>query len=244
MQQVYLSHSERGRISGLAILVLLMLGVFVALGTWQLQRKFEKEDILKDEQVNGKAVAVDVPLGLDDYSHWRYRPVVTSGRYLPEQQFLLDNQIRDRVVGYNVLTPFLMSSGFIVLVDRGWVPQAESRSIYPVIDVANDMRTIRGELYTPFEEGLRLGTVDNDIEGWPRLIQYIDYEQLTERLKKSLLPVIVRLDPSMSDGYRRDWQAVAFGPERHLGYAVQWYALAGAMLVIFIILVRKKKKEN
>jgi len=67
-----------------------------------------------------------------------------------------------------------------------------------------------------------------------------DYPQLVEVSKKPLLPVVLRLAPESEHGYRRDWTTVAFGPERHLGYAVQWFALAAAMLVILIILVRKK----
>ena len=104
MHQVYLSRSQCGGISGLAILVLVMLCIFLALGTWQLQRKAEKEGILRIEQAGAQSAAENIPLGLQDYSQWRYRPVVADGQYVPEKQFLLDNQIRDRAVGYNAVS--------------------------------------------------------------------------------------------------------------------------------------------
>ena len=46
--------------------------------------------------------------------------------------------------------------------------------------------------------------------------------------------MIVRLDPGAPHGYRRAWQVVPFGPERHLGYAVQWFAMASALLAIYL----------
>jgi len=45
------------------------------------------------------------------------------------------------------------------------------------------------------------------------------------------------LDADQPDGYERVWRpALEFPPERHLGYAVQWLALAIVAIVIFIAL--------
>lgn len=239
MSELYPSKCS-GRVTSLAVLVLVMLGVFLALGSWQLQRKTEKEEILETELQKSSLETVGLPLQLDDYSAWRYRDVTVSGQYLSSQQLLLENQIREGVVGFNVFTPLQTSAGAVVLVDRGWLEQGEYREQLPNISVSETARKIDGYAYTPFGEGLRLGSVDNEQSGWPRMIQYIDYAQVSEILGKSLLPVVVRLSPEADDGYLREWAVVAFGPERHLGYAVQWFALALAMFVILIILVRKK----
>lgn len=239
MSELYPSKSS-GRVTSLAVLVLVMLGVFLALGSWQLQRKTEKEQILESENQKSSFETVGLPLQLDDYSEWRYREVILSGTYLSSQQLLLENQIREGVVGFNVFTPLQTTAGAVVLVDRGWLEQGEYREQLPDISVAETSRKIAGYAYTPFGEGLRLGSVDNEQSGWPRMIQYIDYTQVSDILGKPLLPVILRLSPEADDGYLREWAVVAFGPERHLGYAVQWFGLALAMFVILIILVRKK----
>jgi surfeit locus 1 family protein len=48
---------------------------------------------------------------------------------------------------------------------------------------------------------------------------------------------IVLLDPVMPDGYERAWRpSLGFGPERNLGYAVQWFAFALVVLVIYVAL--------
>ncbi len=239
MPELYPSKSN-GRVTSLAVLVLVMLGMFLALGSWQLQRKVEKEQILESELKKSSLETVSLPLQLDDYSAWRYRDVNVTGQYLSSRQLLLENQIRDGVVGLNVFTPLQTTSGEVVLVDRGWLAQGEYREQLPDINVAKTSRKISGYAYTPFGEGLRLGSVDNEQSGWPRMIQYIDYAQVSEILGMPLLPVVVRLSPEVADGYLREWDVVAFSPERHLGYAVQWFALALAMFVILIILMRIK----
>jgi surfeit locus 1 family protein len=64
----------------------------------------------------------------------------------------------------------------------------------------------------------------------------------------TLLPRIVLLDESEPDGFRRDWSArysvTEFGPERHIGYAVQWFGLALALLVIYIVVGFKQANTS
>ena len=42
-------------------------------------------------------------------------------------------------------------------------------------------------------------------------------------------------DPAADDGYARDWRPGGLPPERHLGYAVQWFAMAFALTFIAIV---------
>jgi surfeit locus 1 family protein len=48
------------------------------------------------------------------------------------------------------------------------------------------------------------------------------------------------LDPAEPDGYARHWAPPGFPPIRHIGYAVQWFALAAALLVIYLIMNIKR----
>jgi cytochrome oxidase assembly protein ShyY1 len=48
---------------------------------------------------------------------------------------------------------------------------------------------------------------------------------------------IVLLDPGAPDGFERHWRpSLGFGPERHLGYAIQWFAFALVAVVMLIAL--------
>jgi surfeit locus 1 family protein len=46
---------------------------------------------------------------------------------------------------------------------------------------------------------------------------------------------LVLLDPGEPDGYVRNWSAPGFPPMRHIGYAVQWFALALTLAVIYVV---------
>jgi cytochrome oxidase assembly protein ShyY1 len=46
---------------------------------------------------------------------------------------------------------------------------------------------------------------------------------------------LVLLDPAEPDGYVRNWAAPGFPPMRHFGYAVQWFALALTLFVIYVV---------
>ena len=56
---------------------------------------------------------------------------------------------------------------------------------------------------------------------------------------------MLRLDPALSLGYARDLDVLsgAMPPEHHRGYAVQWFAMAAALLIATLIVARQKKTE-
>ena len=56
-----------------------------------------------------------------------------------------------------------------------------------------------------------------------------------QRLGRGGLPFEVRLEPGPAS-YRVDWPIVSMSPSKHVGYAVQWFALAAALLGLFIYL--------
>jgi surfeit locus 1 family protein len=59
-----------------------------------------------------------------------------------------------------------------------------------------------------------------------------------------LLPFIVLLDKTKSGKLVQDWKIVVSPPEKNISYAVQWFALALALLIIYIVVNSKKTKVN
>lgn len=238
---LYRSGRKPSRISGLALIAAGFCLLFIALGSWQLQRRAEKQTILSLADARSQEVLLQLP-DARAFDEYRYTGIQLVVQYLPERQFLLDNQVRGGRAGFNVLTPAqLANDERLVLVDRGWMPMPADRQ--PTANFRIDALTqeIAGYLYTPFGEGMRLGPVDNNRLDWPRLIQYLDFEQLSQRLDTPLTPVVIRLAEDQDDGFRREWPVVGVSPDRHLAYAVQWYGLAVAGGVIFLLLLRVKK---
>jgi len=74
-----------------------------------------------------------------------------------------------------------------------------------------------------------------------------DYAELQQMYGPQLQERVILMDADAPDGFERVWQInVGFGPERHLGYAVQWFALAAAVLIIYVVvnLKRASKKDD
>lgn len=213
---------------------LLVLMVFTSLGYWQLERGRIKSAMQAKQNQQGSVFeAVSLPLrGLET---WRYKKVSLFGEYLTGKQFLLDNQVRDGVAGYNIFTPFQdKKSQLWFLVDRGWLPQAQYREVLPDIDFVSRPGQVAGTVYIPYSEAYRLGGIDDgEKQAWPRRVQYIDYEQLSLKLGKALQKFTLRLDTSQANGYRRDWSAAALPARKHYGYAVQWFAMALAVIILW-----------
>jgi surfeit locus 1 family protein len=210
-------------------LVALPLGALLGwLGHWQMQRADESRT---REAAFAQSDAPPVPLPPAGDGR-RYLHVRLSGLYLAERQFLLDNMTANGQVGYRVLTPLVADSGAVVLVDRGWIPLGASRETRPEIGVGGEPRVITGRLDAVPRAGIEpppgVGS------GWPRVLNYPTVATLAAALGRPLYPELVLLDPGMPDGYLREWQPRGVSVERHVAYAVQWYALAATLLALYV----------
>ena len=229
-----------------AILGLLTFGVLFAwLGAWQVRRADESRATLA-QFANGAAetALAALPASLDDTT--RFHRVEIEGEYVVARQFLLDNMLHDGVAGYHVLTPLrMLKSEQRVLVNRGWVPTGDRR-VLPDVGVEAGPRTISGRLERLPRPGLRLGA---DGEGGPErpvvVLQYPTADALALRLGEPVYDYLVLLDADAPDGYVRDWRAPTLGPERHVAYAGQWFALAvGAAAAAIVIAVRTARRKT
>lgn len=223
------------------LVVLLLLPFLLALGFWQLDRAEQKRQWLAGIEAGRGQPPLDLNAVQPAYETAAHRRAVATGRYDPAHQVLLDNQVRDQRWGYLVLTPLrLQGTDLAVLVDRGWVPAPADRKQLPDLAVEDALTAIRGDVDLGPSLGLKLGEAISD-ESWPLRIQYLDYEALSQRLPYRILPYLIRLDPAEAQGYRRDWEPVVpMGPSTHIGYAVQWFGLAIALFVIYVVVNTKR----
>lgn len=222
----------------------LLLALLMSLGFWQLGRAGDKEALVRAFETRARLPAVDLA-GLEPADPAsRFRRVTARGRYDTRHQVLLDNQLRDGRPGVHVYTPlWLAGQDAAILVNRGWLPWGESRQRLPEVALTVTAVRVEGLLSQPANPGLKLGGPGR---GWPRLTSYVDYRQLSGELGYPLLPAVILLDPSAEHGYRRDWEPrfPGLGAERHRGYAVQWFALALALLVIYLVTNTRRRRDN
>jgi len=224
------------------VLVAVLMAAFVSLGNWQLQRASEKRALL-DAFDSGSAIADAVAEATADAANRypRYTPLGARGQFDNRHQFLLDNVVQNGQVGFYVWTPLrLEGSGAAVLVNRGWFPLGAHRADLPPLDVGEQPRAVTGLLDRLPEPGLRLGGSGLSTD-WPRIAVYPRIDELRAVLDYPLYDYLLLLDAAAEDGFARDWRPQLLPPQRHVGYAVQWFAFATAVLALFLILSFKRE---
>lgn len=222
----------------LALLALIIFCLFMRLGMWQVSRANEKKDLLASYAARMQHTPVDAK-ALSSPNDWRFYRAQLVGRFDNRHTVLLDNKTFQGRVGYEVYTPF-KARGLdnAILVDRGFVPLTSSRAILPTIpDVDGDV-TITGLLNFPPAYHALAGIQDPKEQTWPRRLEFIQLPLVGQILGYSLFPYILMIEPKDPAAFAIEWQIVTMSPERHWGYAVQWFALALTLLILFVALNR------
>ncbi len=236
---------QRWRFSAFgAALTLFGVAFFIWLGTWQLDRAEQKEALLAQYEVGQRTRVAITSANADQLS--RYQRVSVTGRYDSTRQILLDNMPSHAGrPGFRVLTPMQTPAGWL-LVDRGWLPLGATRAELPDISVGETERNITGTMDALPRAGLQLESVPIAANApWPRVLSFPAQDAVEQQLGHKLIPGVLLLDPSHPEGYERIWEAhLGFKPERHIGYAVQWFALAAAAVIIFILMGFRTKKAT
>jgi surfeit locus 1 family protein len=224
------------------VATLLLLPVLVSLGFWQLHRAQEKRLLQAEFDRRQNEPPAPFELYHEPAEQLRFRQVVMHGSYEPKYQILLDNRVEQGQVGYYVLTPLrIYGSDARVLVNRGWVALGSSRQALPHIDTPEAKVEVTGIVTVPDSRGFHLGGVTPSGSGWQPVWEYLDLAEYAHRVPFPVQPIVVLLDPdSQAGGFRRQWARLDTGIATHEGYAVQWFALASAVVAIYIFVNIRK----
>lgn len=218
---------------GVLIFVAVFLPLTIALGFWQLSREAEKQALL--DEYREREVAVPVALStVDAEADHQYRRVRARGIFLNEFTVLLENRVRQGKPGFEVVTLFKVEdNGAPIWVNRGWIAGYLERARLPEVPVVTGSVEIFGHLYRPLKEPFVVG---DEVwrSRWPQVLQNLDMTALAERLKMAPSPYQLRLDQGSSGALQSGWDVVNVMPEKHRGYAVQWFAMAFALAVLAI----------
>lgn len=230
----------------LTLLTALLLPLLISLGFWQLRREDEK--LALQAAYDARMREIPVALGaLDITQDQQYRQVSLQGRYDNAHSFLLDNRIYQGQVGYEVVVPFATADKLTVFVNRGWIAQGRTRQDLPVIPAIEDEVTIEGSVYQPVGESLVLGDA-LESEGWPKVIQTLEPARLAELSgisdEHQVFPYTVRLAASAPGVLTRYWPVITTTPEKHRGYAVQWFAMATALAGLYFYYSTKDDSQR
>lgn len=223
--------------------IALVLG-FVALGRWQLGREQVKRQQLAEAAAALAAPPRVLSVELAGPGGGIAR-VEGEGRFLPLPRLWLDNQRRAARVGVRLYCGFEVDGAPPLLVDLGWLPIGADRTL-PAVACPQGRHRVAGLLVPPPAVGLRLGpglVAQDGGDAWLATRLDTSEVQAAWRLSAPLAGRVLRLDPALPLGHERDLvlHANSLPPEKHRGYALQWFGLAVATFVTTLILNRRRR---
>lgn len=215
--------------------MILLLG----LGTWQLQRLKWKEGLIAARAAAMTGTPAPLPATLAAARALVYHRVRADGRFLNERELYLHAIAADGAAGYHIVTPLALDGGGGVLVDRGFVPEDMKSPSRRAAANAPGERSVTGVLRLP--EGRGWFVPDNDPvrNEW----FFIDLPAMAAAAHiGSVLPFYIEADATPNPGfYPIGGQTLIDLPNHHLQYAITWYALAAALVVFYVMIVRRHR---
>lgn len=225
-----------------ATLVVAAVAVMVGLGTWQVQRLQWKTGLIADREAALALPPVDLSGNPDELRTASFRRVRAHGVFLHDKEIVLGPRTYNGAAGWHVITPLRFPGGATVLVNRGWVPYARREpATRPVSQPSGPVR-VAGLIRAVSPPG----TFTPDNEPGKGDWYYLDIPALAKHLGIRSLPVYT-IDAGSAPnpgGYPIGGQTIIRPVNRHLEYAVTWYGLAVVLLVIYVIDLRRRRRDR
>ena len=225
------------------LVTLVFLYLLVSLGQWQLDRAEYKDNIQNTINLRKDLPPIELGMAPADIDERMFLPVIAHGVFDNKHQILLDNRVVNHQAGYDVYTPLIRENGPAVLINRGWIRTGRTRQDIPDIFVENHRTTITGILSRQPSHGLVLSENVNQYQKWPATAQFIDLDEIESSLGYSLYPMILILNENHASILHREPMSFTMNSAKHLGYAFQWFGLATALFIIYLV-VNTKRGSN
>ena len=231
-------------------LVLGLVAVFVKAGLWQRSRAVEKEaQLAAAATVLAERRALPLVDALADLPAW----IELTGRFDDIPAVRLDNQRRGARVGVQVYRAFRTVRGERLWVDLGWRELPADRVVPEEAPPPEGEQRLRGLLVRSPSAGLALGDAASPLPDGGVLALRLEPEVLREAIAADprgeravgpdyapvlITAAVLRLDPALPIGYERDLDLLAntLSPDKHRGYALQWFGFAAGLLLLSLYL--------
>lgn len=221
----------------LTIATLIGFAVLVWLGVWQLQRLEWKEGIIARIEARTERKPVTLERAIELAKEWgdpSYLPVTVEGRFHNERERYLYAISLDGEAGWHVITPLETASGRVVLVDRGFVPEAFRDPHTRDQGQFKDVVTVTGLLRTSEKPNLFSPDNNEKANQW--------FTRDLGAMARSMFPggtvnvvpfFLEQVETDIPGGWPKGGQTRLQLPNRHLQYALTWFGLAGCLLVVY-----------
>ena len=218
----------------LTVVTLPALVTLLWLGTWQLQRLEWKNNLISSFEARSAAPAIELPAASDVTAEMEFRRLALTGEFDHANEVFLTGRTYEGNAGFHVVTPFTLTDGRIVLVNRGWVSESYREPEKRTFSLVEGEITITAILRMPGQKGYFVP--ENDPEGgfWFTLIP--------AQINKHLGLNVMAQDSFYADALRTSdvvTLPIAAKTElnlrnSHLSYAFTWYGIALALIGVYL----------
>lgn len=218
--------------------------VCAALGVWQIQRLHWKEGLIAQREAALNAAPVAPPQTLPEARALEFHPVVVDGVFLNGKEILLHTIGPKGGAGFDVLTPLREAGGRIVFVDRGFVPtELKDPARRAAGQLAGTVR-VGGLLRLAREQKPNWFVPDNRPERedwfWVDLAAIGKADGLA-----NVAPFYIDADATPNPGgWPKGGVTLPELPNHHLQYAITWFSLAVAAIVIYLLSERRDRRGD
>ena len=213
---------------------------FAGLGAWQISRGLEKratQNLYKDET---------------SFAAWTpgqevrpYQRLKVEGRFDAAHQLVLENIIINSRYGYYVITPMEVAGGApLLLVNRGWIEKGPADLDLSVLELPAESMRVNGRAGSLPKAGYKMGEAITPSPGWPKYAVYPSIDEVSAALGREVQPFVLLMDHADAHGFYRHWVPTEFGPGKHFGYALQWFAMGAVLSGLLIWNYRKKRFDT
>lgn len=242
-------------VSWLFVTFMIILALVCAgLGTWQMQRLGEKLALIASVEERASLDPVTLP-PLDEWvsldpAVYDFRPVTLNGEFVPGNTVLVFTSLSDAKgpragAGYWVMTPFALEEGGTIIVNRGFVPQATKK----LFDESEDAIALpQGKISIT---GLARASEEvNTFTPGPDVSERIEYVRSIERMSAMMDDKLAPFAEFYVDQAAGEPDALPQGgetklsfPNRHLEYAITWFALAAVTLLMTLVWLWRHRRQ-
>lgn len=219
--------------------------ILLGLGTWQVQRLFEKEEQIALRQERALGEAQPLPESFPEPGAVEFTRVALSGEFLHGEEFYLGARTESGRVGLNVVTPFKLDDGRVILVNRGWVPEGNRDPATRAEGQIEGPVEIEALLRTDGWKGVDFARPPNNPE--ERFYFWLDLPVMAEGVEEGPMITEVYADAVASEvpgGLPIGGQTRIQLPNDHLEYAITWYSFAVILLVIYFLFHYRREDDG
>jgi surfeit locus 1 family protein len=216
-----------------------MLLICLALGAWQIERLFWKQDLIAQRQAAVAAVPAPLPKSLAEARDMEFRHVSDEGVFLNDKEIFLGATSEGGGQGYQILTPLLEPGGRVVFVNRGYIPsELKDPAKRAIGRIAGTVR-VGGLLRLTPAGRPNWFLPDNrpDLNYW----FWVDLPAMSAADKLDrVAPFYIDADTTPNPGgWPKGGVTRLTLPNNHLQYAITWFSLAVALTVIYVLYHRR-----